>query len=70
MEVPSGSQILNHEKFEIRPGLLRTATIRPPSDCATSSQFSVSPSLFTTGAARRAFFAPSSDASQTSPLST
>ena len=35
-----------------------------------SIQFSVSPSPFTTGVARRAFFAPSSDASQTSPLST
>ena len=70
VEVPSGSQILNHEKFEIRPGLLRTATIRPPSDCATSSHFSVSPSLLTTVVARRAFFAPSRDESQTSPLST
>ena len=70
VEVPSGSQILNHEKFEIRPGLLRTATIRPPSDCATSSHFCVSPSLFTTCVARRAFCAPSSEESQTSPLST
>src|SRR5215218_4384645 len=70
VEVPSGSQILNHEKLETRPGLLRTATIRPPSDCAMSSQFSVSPSPLTTGAARRVFCAPSSDASQASPLST
>jgi hypothetical protein len=70
VEVPSGSQILNQEKFDIRPGLLRTATIRPPSDCAMSIQFSVSPLALTTGVARRAFFTPSSDASQTSPLST
>ena len=70
VEVPSGSQILNLERFDIVPGMLRTATIRPPSDCAMSIQFSVSPSPFTTGVARRAFFAPSSDASQTSPLST
>ena len=70
VELPSGSQILNHEKFDIRPGWLRTATIRPLSDCAMSSHSSVSPSPFTTGVARRAFFVPSSDASQTSPLST
>jgi hypothetical protein len=69
VERPSGSQILNHEKFDIRPGLLRTPTIRPPSDCATSSHSSVSPAAFTTRVARRAFFVPSSDASQTSPLS-
>jgi hypothetical protein len=61
---------LNHEKLDIRPGLLRTATIRPPSDCAMSIQFSVSPALLTTGVASRAFLLPSSDASQTSPLST
>jgi hypothetical protein len=70
VEVPFGSQILNHEKLDILPGLFRTATMRPPSDCAMSIQFSVSPSALTTGVARRAFCVPSRDASHTSPLST
>jgi hypothetical protein len=70
VDVPFGSQTLNHEKLAFLPGKLRTATIRPLSEAATASHFSVSPLLFTTCVARRTFFAPSSDDSQTSPPST
>jgi hypothetical protein len=69
VEVPFGSQTLNHEKLACLPGTLRTATIRPPSDAATASHFSVSPFALTTDVASRAFCVPSSDDSQTSPPS-
>ena len=69
VDVPFGSQTLNHEKREILPGTLRAATIRPLSEAATASHFSVSPALLTTGVARRTFCVPSSDDSQTSPPS-
>ena len=69
MDVPFGSQTLNHEEREMFPGTLRAATIRPPSDAATASHFSVSPPALTTGVASRTFCVPSSDDSQTSPPS-
>ena len=69
VDVPSGSQALNHEKVETLPGLLRAATIRPPSAAATALYVSVSPASVTAGAAIRTFCAPSSEATQTSPLS-
>src|SRR3954453_11435537 len=69
VELPSGSQILNQEKRAIRPGTCRPAPTPPPSDSATSSQFSVRPSLLTTGVASLALCVPSSDEVQTSPLS-
>src|SRR4051812_36819110 len=47
VDVPLGSQTLNQEKLELRPGWLRTA----PPDAATASQFSVSPLVLTAGAA-------------------
>src|SRR5690242_7726937 len=71
--VPSGSQIWNHEKLEMRPGLLRTATMRPPSDCVTSIHGSCHepvPSDTVTGSASFTFCAPSSDESHTLPPST
>src|SRR3954471_5715541 len=70
VDVPLGSQTLNHDSLAVLPGSLRTATIRPLSAAATSSHFSVAPEVFTTGAARRTFCAPSSEDSHTSPLST
>jgi len=69
VDVPFGSQTLNHEKLDIRAGTLRAATMRPESAAATSSHFSVFPSPLTTGFARRTFCLPSSDDNQTSPLS-
>jgi len=39
--VPFGSQTLNHEKRAILPGTLRAATIRPLSEAAAASHFSV-----------------------------
>ena len=70
VEVPFGSQTLNHEKCAILPGLLRTATMRPLSACATASHFSVSPVAVDHGRGEAApSGAPSSEDSQTSPLS-
>ncbi len=69
MDVPFGSQTLNHVKPEFLPGTLRAATIRPLSEAATASHFSVSPELLTTCVARRTFCCPSSDDTQTSPPS-
>jgi hypothetical protein len=37
------------------PGSLRTATIRPLSEAATSSHLSIAPEVLTTGAARRTY---------------
>ena len=70
VDVPSGSQTLNHESLAVLPGSLRTATIRPLSEAATSSHFSSAPDPLSTGAARRTFCAPSSEDTHTSPLST
>ncbi len=69
VDVPFGSQALNHEELEFFPGSLRAATIRPVSEAATASHFSVPPERLTTGVASRTFCVPSSDDSQTSPPS-